>query len=140
MAVLAGTDLGGFQYFMNQVRNHRNEVVDYIRAKTDGFSSASFFATCTEEESAEFTRLYVQVKEAKDKEAKEKAERALEEWEKENIEEPVSLDLQDFPWFKYRPSSAASLRSALPDLATLLIMNIVLFAMYFTAFGRYDIR
>jgi ABC-type transport system involved in multi-copper enzyme maturation permease subunit len=57
MAVLSGTDLNSFRYFINQVRNHRNEVVEYIRSKTTNFSSASFFATCTEEQSAEFTNL-----------------------------------------------------------------------------------
>jgi ABC-type transport system involved in multi-copper enzyme maturation permease subunit len=140
MTVLAGTDLASFQDFINQVRNHRNEVVDYIRAKTNSFSSASFFATCTEKQSAEFTNLYIQKEEAPDEQAKAKAERALKEWERENLAEPMPLNLQDFPWFKYRPNPAASFRNALPDLATLLIMNIVLFAMYFTAFGRYDVR
>jgi len=60
MAILAGTDITSFEDFINQVRTHRNEVVGYIRLKTDNFSSASFFAICTEEESAEYTRLYLQ--------------------------------------------------------------------------------
>lgn len=140
MAILSGTDLTSFRDFIDQVRNHRNDVIVYIRSKTDGFSSASFYATCTEEQSTEYTKLYVQKEEARDEQTKAKAELALKEWERENLVEPVPLNLQDFPWFKYRPSSTASLRNALPDLATLLIMNVVLFAMYFTAFGRYDVR
>jgi ABC-type transport system involved in multi-copper enzyme maturation permease subunit len=140
MAVLAGTDLTSFQDFINQVRAHRNEVVEYIRSKTDNFSSPSFFASCSEDESAEFTKLYVQKEEAKDEKAKTKAEQALKEWERENPAKAVPLDLRDFPWFKYRPNSAAVLRKAIPDMAGLLIMNVVLFGMCFAAFARYDVR
>ena len=140
MAILAGTDLTSFQDFINQVRAHRNEVVEYIRSKTDNFSSPSFFASCSEDESAEYTKLYVQKEEAKDEKAKAKAEQALKEWERENPAKAVPLDLKDFPWFKYRPSSSAALRKAIPDMAGLLIMNVVLFGMCFTAFARYDVR
>ncbi len=140
MAVLSGTDLTSFRDFINQVRNHRNEVIEYIRSKTANFSSASFYATCTEKQSAEFTNLFIQKEEAPDEQTKAKAERILKEWERENLVEPVPLNLQDFPWFTYRPNTAASFRNALPDLTTLLIMNLVLFAMYFVAFGKYDVR
>jgi hypothetical protein len=140
MAILAGTDMTSFQDFIDQVRTHRNEVVEYIRSKTDNFSSPSFFAVCSEAESSEYTRLYVQTIEAKDEQAKAKAEQALKEWERENPVKAASLDLQDFPWFRYRPSSAAALRKAIPDLAGLLIMNVVLFGMCFAAFARYDVR
>jgi len=140
MAVLAGTDITSFVDFINQVRAHRNEVVEYIRSKTDNFSSASFFAICSEEESAEFTRLFLQVHQAKDEQAKASAEQALKEWERENPVKAEPLNLQDFPWFKYRPSPAADLRKAMPDLAALLIMNVVLFGMCFAAFARYDVR
>jgi hypothetical protein len=140
MSVLAGTDLSGFRDFINQVRIHRSQVIEYIRSRTNNFSSASFYATCTEEQCTEYTKLYVQSKEAQDEQAKVKAKEALQEWERENLVEPAPLKFKDFPWFKYRPSFTVSLRNALPDLATLLIMNVVLFAMYFTAFGRYDVR
>jgi ABC-type transport system involved in multi-copper enzyme maturation permease subunit len=140
MAILAGTDLSSFQDFIDQVRSHRNEVLEYIRSKTDNFSSPSFFAVCSEAESTEYTRLFVQTIEAKDEQAKAKAEQALKEWERENPVKAVPLNLRDFPWFKYRPSPAAALRKAIPDLATLIIMNVVLFGMCFAAFARYDVR
>ncbi|MHC4205439.1 MAG: ABC transporter permease [Planctomycetota bacterium] len=140
MAILAGTDISSFDYFINLVRIHRNEVVEYIRSRTDNFSSASFFAVCSEEESAEYTRLYVQTKEAEDEQAKARARQALNEWERDNPVKAKPLSLQDFPWFKYRPSPVADLRKAVPDLATLLIMNLVLFGMCFAAFARYDVR
>jgi hypothetical protein len=140
MAILAGTDLTSFQDFIDQVRAHRNEVVEYIRSKTDNFSSPSFFASCSEAESAEYTKLYMQVEEAKDEQAKAKAGQALKEWERENPAKAVPLDLKDFPWFKYRPSSSAVLRKAIPDMAGLFIMNVVLFGICFAAFARYDVR
>jgi hypothetical protein len=139
MAVLAGTDITSFVDFIDHVRTHRNEVNDYIRSKTDNFSSASFFAVCSEEESAEYARLYLQVEKAPDAQAKAKAEQALREWEQRNPVKAEPLNLQDFPWFRYRPSSAY-LRKAIPDLATLLIVNVVLFGMCFAAFARYDVR
>ncbi|OHB79892.1 MAG: hypothetical protein A2Z25_08625 [Planctomycetes bacterium RBG_16_55_9] len=140
MAVLAGTDLTSFQDFINQVRTHRNEVVEYVRSKTDNFSSPFFFAVCTEEEATEYGKLYLQVEKAEDEQAKAKAEQALKEWERENPVKTASLDLQDFPWFKYRRSFMQDIRAAIPDLATLLVMNVVLFAAYFVAFARYDVR
>ena len=140
MAVLAGTDMTSFEQFINQVGAHRNEVVEYIRSKTGGFSSASFFAICTEEESVEYTRLYLQVEKAPDAQAKARAEQALKEWEQRNPAKAVPLNLLDFPWFRYRPSAEAYLRKAIPDLVTLLIMNVVLFGVCFAAFTRYDVR
>jgi len=140
MAILAGTDITSFDHFINLVRIHRNEVVEYIRSRTDNFFSESFFAVCSEEESAEYTRLYLQIEKAEDEQAKARARQALKEWEQENPVEAKSLSLQDFPWFKYRPSPAADLRKAIPDLATLFIINVVLFAFCFAAFARYDVR
>ncbi|MBN2315219.1 MAG: ABC transporter permease [Sedimentisphaerales bacterium] len=140
MAILAGTSITSFEDFIDQVRMHRNQVVEYIRSKTDNFSSPSFFALCTEEKSAEFTKLYVQKEEAKDEQTKARAEQVLKEWEKKNVEKATPLNLQDFPWFNYHPSSAVYLRRAIPDLVTLFVMNVILFALYFTAFSRYDVR
>ena len=53
---------------------------------------------------------------------------------------PTPLNLQDFPWFRYRSSLAKDFKRSMPDLAVLLIANIVLFAMCFAAFGKYDVR
>ena len=140
MGILAGTDMTSFEHFINQVRVHRNEVVEYIRSKAAGFSSASFFAICTEEESAEYTRLYLQVEKAQDAQAKAKAEEVLKEWEQRNPVKAVPLNLQDFPWFKYRPTLTGDLEKAIPDLVMLAIANVVLFAACFAAFLRYDVR
>jgi len=140
MAILAGTDMMNFVHFINQARAHRNDVVDYIRTKTDDFSSASFFAICSEEDSAEYTRLYVQVRDAVNDEAKAKAQQALHDWEQDHPAAPEPLDLRDFPWFHYRPSALGDFRRAMPDLAALFVTSIVLFALCFAVFAKYDIR
>ena len=141
MAVLAGTDLTSFQHFIDDVRNHRRQVIEYVRSKTDKFSSASFFATCTEEEAAEYTRLFHLERDAENEADKAKAGEARSQLRARKLaEKPPSLNLQDFPWFRYRPSLARDLQTAIPDLMMLFIANIILFAMCFAAFGRYDVR
>jgi hypothetical protein len=140
MAILAGTDMTSFEHFIDQVRAHRNGVVEYVRSKTSGFSSPSFFAVCSEEESAEYTKLYLQVERAPDAQAKAQAEQTLKDWEQRNPVKAAPLDLQDFPWFKYRQNALRDLRNAIPDLAGLFIANVVLFALCFAAFVRYDVR
>jgi len=141
MAILAGTDLTSFQHFIDDVRTHRNQVVEYIRLKTDNFSSASFLATCTEEEAAQFTRLFQQEEQAKDETDKARAKDAREKWAaKKRAETPPSLDLKDFPWFRYRPRLVTDLQKAMPDLIMLAITNVVLFAMCSAALARYDVR
>jgi hypothetical protein len=141
MAVLAGTDLTSFQHFINDVRAHRNQVVEYIRLKTDNFSSASYFATCTEEEAAEYTRLIQQEEQARDETEKARAGKARSELRARKLAgTPPFLNLQDFPWFKCRPSLAGDLRKAIPGLLVLAIANVLLFTICFAAFLRYDVR
>jgi len=50
------------------------------------------------------------------------------------------LNLTDFPQFSYRPSTAASVKRAIPDLTLLALADVVLFLMSFAAFARYDVR
>jgi len=141
MAVLAGTDLTSFQHFISGVRAHRNQVLDYVRLKTDNFSSASFLAGCTEEDAAEFTRLFRREEQAQNEADKAKAKQARETWaQNKRAQAAASLSLQDFPWFRYHPSLVADLQKAMPDLLVLVVTNVVLFGMCFAAFVRYDVR
>jgi ABC-type transport system involved in multi-copper enzyme maturation permease subunit len=141
MAVFAGTDLVSFQHFINDVRAHRMQVIEYIRLKTDNFSSGSFFATCTEEEAAEYTKLFLQERQAEDETERAIAGKARSDLRTKKIAEtPPSLKLQDFPWFRYRPSLFRDLQTAIPDLFVLFIANVVLLVMCFVAFGKYDVR
>jgi len=141
MAILAGTDLSSFQHFIDSVRTHRRQVVEYIRAKTDNYSSASFLAGCTEQDAAEFTRLSRQEEQAQDETEKARAKEARETWaKKKRAETTPSLGLQDFPWFQYRPSLSADLRKAAPGLVVLVVANAVLLGACLVAFARYDVR
>jgi len=141
MALLAGTDLTSFQHFIDRVRAHRSQMVEYIRQKTDNFSSASFLAGCTEQDAAEATRLFQQEEQAQDDAGKASIKDTRETWWKRKMAQTTPpLGLQDFPWFQYRPSLARDLQQAVPDLLGLVVANVVLFGMCLAAFARYDVR
>jgi len=113
MSALAGTDMASFRYFIDAVKAHRNDVVEYIRSKTNNFSSPSFFTPCTMEE----TELHPLI----------------------NDDAPP-LDLRDLPRFVYKADIIGSLRRVIPDLALLVFGNVLFFALAFAAFARYDVR
>jgi len=50
MSALSGTDLVSFGHFRNRVKLHTDEVIEYIRSKTDNFSLPSYFTQCKEED------------------------------------------------------------------------------------------
>ena len=55
--------------------------------------------------------------------------------------EPEPIDVSELPEFSYRrPSLASGVQSALPGLALLAVMDILLFAAAFMSFLRYDPR
>ena len=111
MSALAGTDMDSFRHFIDAVKAYRNDIVEYIRSRTDNFSSSLFFTPCTEEE----TELLPG-------------------------DDAPPLDLRDLPRFTYKVDIVASVRRAIPDLALLIFGNILFFAMAFVAFLRYDVR
>ena len=139
MSTLAGTDMVAFQRFMNGVRTHRTEIVEYVRSKTEGFSSPSFFTPCTEEEMAQYEKFFVQEKLAQNEAEMTRLRQARMAWLKSRAEVP-NLDLQDCPRFTAVPGALGNLRSAIPDLALLIFANILFFAIAFAAFVRYDVR
>jgi len=112
MSAMAGTDVAGFRYFIDDVKAHRNNVVEYIRSRTNNFSSPSFFTPCTMEE----TELHPLKDDA------------------------PPLDLRDLPRFVYKADIIGSLRRVIPDLALLVFGNVLFFALAFAAFARYDVR
>jgi ABC-type transport system involved in multi-copper enzyme maturation permease subunit len=139
MSSLAGTDIAVFQRFMESVRMYRSEILEYVRSKTEGFSSSSFFTPCTKEEVEQYEKLMTQLQQVKSpEEAKSIVGKAKEHWEKVFAETP-SLDLRDFPAFK-SPSTFGNLERAVPDLGLLIFVDVLFFAVAFTAFARYDIR
>ena len=50
------------------------------------------------------------------------------------------LELGDLPRFSYTPDTIGTLRRVIPDLALLVLGNVLFFAMAFLAFLRYDVR
>jgi ABC-2 type transport system permease protein len=59
----------------------------------------------------------------------------------EEEEEPEPIDTRELPQFRYEPPPASeAFGSSLPDLAILLVFNLVFFAGAFVAFLRYDVR
>ena len=128
-STLAGTDLASLQYFTDNVRVHRNKVIDYIRAKTDNFSVLSYFTPSTQEAREQF-----------EKYARAENWQAIDELKQKTIDNTPSLDLQDFPRFAYRLDVVEGLRRAALDIALLIIANVIFFTLAFVAFINYDVR
>jgi ABC-type transport system involved in multi-copper enzyme maturation permease subunit len=112
MSALAETDTAGFQNFINAVKPYRNDIIEYMRSRTDNFSKTIFFTPCTEEE--------------------------METRPHGDTAEP--LELSDLPRFNYKADIIQTLRRIAPDLAFLILGNVLFFAIAFAAFTRYDVR
>jgi hypothetical protein len=143
LLALAGTDLDSFQYFVDGAKTYRNDVIDYIRSRTDNFSLPSLITRCTEEDMLECQRRYAPVslaRERGDDAELEKAQDAWRKWADETAAAQSSLDLRDLPRFTYRPSVLRSFRGAILDLGLLMFVSILFFALSFVAFVRYDVR
>jgi len=112
MSVLAGTDMASIQHFIDGVKANRNDIIEYMRSKTNNFSSSSFFTPCTKEET-ELPPI---------------------------SDDAPPLDLRDLPRFIYKADIVGSLRRVIPDLALLIFGSVLFFAMAFVAFVRYDVR
>ncbi|UCG59658.1 MAG: ABC transporter permease subunit [Phycisphaerales bacterium] len=112
MSALAGTDIASFRDFIDAVKVHRNDIVEYIRSRTNNFSSSSFFTPCTKEEMT--TR--------------------------PGGDTAPPLGLRDLPRFTYEPDIVGTLRRVVPDLTFLILGNVLFLAVAFVAFLRYDVR
>jgi len=112
MSALAGTDMASFRRFIDAVKPYRNDIIEYTRSRTDNFSLPSFWTPCTKEEIR--TR--------------------------PNEDDAPPLELSDLPRFTYKSDLVGSLRRAIPDLAFLILGNVLFFAMAFAVFLKYDVR
>jgi hypothetical protein len=112
MSALAGTDMVSFRQFIDGVREYRKDIVEYMRSRTDNFSLLIFWTPCTKEE--------------------------IKTRPKGDTAEP--LELSDLPRFVYRSDMVGTLRRVVPDLAFLILGSVLLFALAFVAFLRYDVR
>lgn len=135
ISALAGTDLANSKCFMDKVKMHRSSVIDYIRSKTDNFSSLSYF-TRSKEEDWEVADRQIQGGNMENIVWEE-----FHKWREKKIKEKIpSLDLQDFPKFIYKPGIMDNFKRAIFDLMLLVVINVVFFALSFVAFVRYDVR
>jgi ABC-type transport system involved in multi-copper enzyme maturation permease subunit len=121
-SILAGTDLASFQYFVNRAKAYRNQIVEYIRSKTNNFSSPSYFTTCSIEDVLEY----------------EKDWGAKRRRDEKTFDPP--LNLEDLPPCKYRLDLTESVQRAIPDLALLVFANVLFFSLSFVAFMKGDVR
>jgi len=112
MSALAGTDMASYRLFIDAVKANRKDIIEYMRSRTNNFSLTIFFTPCTEEE--------IKTRPTGDTAA--------------------PLELSDLPRFTNRADIVGTLRRVVPDLAFLILGNILFFAMAFVAFLRYDIR
>lgn len=112
MSALAGTDMASARHFIDAVKPYRKDIIEYIRARTNNFSLPIFFTPCTEEEMK----------------TRPKGDTA------------APLELSDLPRFSYKADMVATLRRIVPDLAFLILGNILFFAIAFAAFLGYDVR
>ena len=112
MSALAETDMASFQNFIDAVKPYRKDVIEYMRSRTNNFSSSSFFTPCTKEE--------------------------METWPSGDTAAP--LELSDLPRFSYKADMVGTLRRVIPDLAFLMLGNVLFFALAFAAFLGYDVR
>jgi len=113
MSALAGTDMANFRQFIDAVKEHRKDIVEYMRSRTDNFSSLSFFTPYKEEEKGP---------------------------DRPKTDDAPPLDLRDLPRFTYESDILGTLRRVIPDLVFLILGNVLFFVMAFVAFQRYDIR
>jgi len=112
MSALAGTDMASFRHFIDAGKTHRKDIIEYMRSRTNNFGLAIFFTPCTEEE--------IKTRPTGDN--------------------APPLELSDLPRFSYKGDMAATLRRVVPDLAFLILANVLFFAVAFAAFLGYDVR
>jgi ABC-type transport system involved in multi-copper enzyme maturation permease subunit len=142
MCIAAGTDPEDFRSFKTQVRAYRREVVDYIRAKTDNFTSTSYFTPCREGDYERLMETYYRpYMEAQDKDQKAKIYQTAVKRYDQLVKETPSLDLANLPRFTCLPRSVtASFLQAMPIAGLLIFEGILSFALSFVAFLTYDVR
>ncbi len=152
MSALSRTDLDSFRDFIAQTITYRNIISEYIRSKTDNFSSISYFSPLSKEDIEEFMRLNQNFEEAVAKLKKESGDDSIIGFLTEHLE-PLnrfrdkivgtsqSLDLSDLPGFAYKSNGVIdSIRNSLFDIVMLVLTNVLFFSLSFLVFARYDVR
>jgi ABC-type transport system involved in multi-copper enzyme maturation permease subunit len=152
MCVLSRTDLDSLQDFIGQAVTYRNAISEYIRSKTNNFSSISYFSPLSEEDIDEFMRLNQDFEEAVARLKKESGDDSvigflteyhepLKRFREKIVGRSQPLDLSDLPGFAYKSRNIVnSVRNCLFDVVILVLTNVLFFSLSFLAFVRYDVR
>ncbi len=142
MSALAGTDLGSYEHFRNRVKLHTNEVIEYIRSKTENFSSLSYFTPYEEEDHLEIIKENRRIQTYYENVAnKSLLFEALRKLYDEKLAQAPSLNLQDLPRFTCgHESFVRTLQRTISHITLLLFINAFFFTLSFVAFLKYDIR
>jgi ABC-type transport system involved in multi-copper enzyme maturation permease subunit len=130
ISVLAGTDYGAYTQFMDQARRYRQQLIDYTNAR-QGFSTPSFFTTMKMSDTLTYDQL-VEIESRQGNEAIKELQSSY--W-------PKAPTLKDIPVFRHQPEPLTeSIGSALPDLAILILLNIVFFLTAYASFVRQEVK
>jgi ABC-type transport system involved in multi-copper enzyme maturation permease subunit len=140
MSAISGSDLAGFQRFIDGAKRYKNQVSEYIRSKTDNFSLPSYMTQCTEEQMREYEGIIGRINDARNESEKTKAREAAFKWLDDTIAGHPALGLRDLPGFSYRDPVLSGLQRAALDLGLLMFINVLFLALSFIAFVRYDVR
>jgi ABC-type transport system involved in multi-copper enzyme maturation permease subunit len=118
---LSRTDVTSFESFARQLKEYRQQIIDYLYS-VKAFSSIRYFAAVKEE------YLY-------DDSQDEYSEL------REKYSDPSPLDVSGVPQFHYRwEEMAVTVKSVLPDALILCFMGVLFFMCAFAAFLRRDIK
>ncbi len=140
MSALAGTDAQSFEHFFHAARMQRAKLIEYVRSKTDGFSTPSFSSQVDRAMSEEVEALIDQMRTASRGEKQPLNQRRQELYNRMRAA-VTPLDLSDLPpMTAHQESGVGLLRRALPDLALLAVSGVLLFVLSFAAFVGYDVR
>ncbi|MFX0199932.1 MAG: ABC transporter permease subunit [Candidatus Hodarchaeota archaeon] len=138
MSALAGTDLGSYEHFRNRVKLYTNEIIEYIRSKTENFSSLSYFTPTREEDHLKMIEDYnsfIRVGHVGH------FLENLRKWQAQMVKNIPYLKLQDMPRFNCgHENFARTFRRAAPHILLLVFINALFFTLSFVAFLKYDIR
>lgn len=158
LSALAGTDRASYENFINSARNHRLQIIDYIKSQ-GGFSSDRFFMQYdynpTEEElrlSREVAKLYQDYIYARQQStSKQKLEKLMQmaqqamnqfrQYYKDHPQEARKLDLSEMPRFQFTHLDISyDLKRSMWNLGLLIFLNIFGFLTAHVAFLKYDVR
>jgi ABC-type transport system involved in multi-copper enzyme maturation permease subunit len=132
--VLSDTDFESHENLIEQTREYRAQLIDYISAK-DGFTSRRWF---TDDPPGQ--EPFVLDPETFDR-SRMDMDRGWRMISEAEADESRILNLGDMPEFRSIPRSAAeSIERSTIDLSLLIGMNLLLFIMYFKVFMMYDAR